>query len=263
MPSLYVIGDIHGQKAQLDRALGLIEADGGPDARIIFVGDYTDRGPDSRGVLDTLIEGHRAGRNWTLIRGNHDRMFTRFVIRGEVFDPKIKSMKTWLHFRLGGNTTLASYFDLEQFCADNGHTVDALDAIGHDLTLDPLHKALQAAAQDAVPRAHMDFLTGLPLTHTEDGFFFVHAGINPKLPLRLQDEEDLIWIRDGWLDHRGPLPMMVVHGHTARDFPEHAGNRINADGGAAYGNDLVPVVLDGDRVFTLGDQGRTPLTPAG
>jgi len=62
---IYAIGDIHGQKDMLDQALALIEADGGQDAKIVFLGDYTDRGPDSKGVIETLIEGRNAGRNWT------------------------------------------------------------------------------------------------------------------------------------------------------------------------------------------------------
>ena len=61
---IYAIGDIHGQKAMLDHALDLIETDGGPGAHIVFIGDYTDRGPDSRAVIETLIAGKDAGRNW-------------------------------------------------------------------------------------------------------------------------------------------------------------------------------------------------------
>ena len=72
---LYAIGDIHGQLEQLHRVLTLIEADGGPDAKVIFLGDYTDRGPDSAGVIDLLIKARDAGRNWHFIKGNHDRMF--------------------------------------------------------------------------------------------------------------------------------------------------------------------------------------------
>ena len=76
---LYAIGDIHGQLAELHRVLALIEADGGPDARIVFLGDYTDRGPDSRSVLDLLIEALHAGRPWHFLKGNHDRMFCWFM----------------------------------------------------------------------------------------------------------------------------------------------------------------------------------------
>lgn len=77
--TLYAIGDIHGQLDMLHNALDLIETDGGRDAQIVFMGDYTDRGPDSRGVIDLLIEGRDAERNWTFLMGNHDRMFEGFL----------------------------------------------------------------------------------------------------------------------------------------------------------------------------------------
>ena len=72
---IYAVGDIHGQMGELTRILSLIEADGGPDASVVFVGDYIDRGADSCAVLDTLIAGRDAGRDWTFLLGNHDRMF--------------------------------------------------------------------------------------------------------------------------------------------------------------------------------------------
>jgi len=106
---IYAIGDIHGQKAMLDHALALVDADGGADAKIIFMGDYTDRGPDSRAVIDTLIAGRDAGRNWTFLKGNHDRMFHDFVTQGAEHDPKVKSNISWVNPRLGGQATLASY----------------------------------------------------------------------------------------------------------------------------------------------------------
>ena len=62
---IYAIGDIHGQKTMLDQALNLITSDGGDDAHIVFIGDYTDRGPNSKSVIDTLIAGKKSGKNWT------------------------------------------------------------------------------------------------------------------------------------------------------------------------------------------------------
>ncbi|MBL4813166.1 MAG: metallophosphoesterase, partial [Rhodobacteraceae bacterium] len=106
---IYAIGDIHGQKTMLDHALALIHADGGQDARIVFLGDYTDRGPDSRLVVEALMEGFEQGRNWVAVRGNHDRMFSRYVRYNNEHDPRISSGKGWLHPALGGQTTLASY----------------------------------------------------------------------------------------------------------------------------------------------------------
>ena len=89
MNALYAIGDIHGQLAQLVEAIDWIEKDGGPAAPIVFLGDYIDRGPDSRGVLDLLIQGRDAGRNWTFLKGNHDRMFEWFLQTPSRADPHL------------------------------------------------------------------------------------------------------------------------------------------------------------------------------
>jgi len=256
MRTLYAIGDIHGQLGALDHALSLIAQDGGANASIIFLGDYVDRGADSRAVIDLLIDGF-ATRNWRGVRGNHDRMFTRFVRDAVTMDPRIKSNLTWLHPRLGGTTTLASYFDVPDH--------PALEDFGRDPSLKGPTEALAKQARAIIPDDHLAFLDGLPLMIEEPGLIFVHAGINPRLPLGLQDEDDLIWIRDGWLDYTGPLRTLVVHGHTALDRPQHHGNRVNLDGGAGYGRPLVPVAIETDgtvhRFFTLSASGRSPLNP--
>lgn len=246
---IYAIGDIHGQIGQLHRALALIENEGGREARIVFVGDYTDRGADSRAVVETLMQGAAEGRNWVILRGNHDRMFTRFVRGGVIDDPAIASGKGWLHYHLGGVATLRSY----------GLAVPEADEIR-----DPAQVAdLAAAARDAVPEAHLTFLESRPLMHQEGELLFVHAGLRPGVPLTEQDEEDLIWIRKGWLEDTRDHGAMVVHGHTALDHPQHHGNRINIDGGAGYGRALVPVLFDGVEAHTLTERGRHRLRPNG
>jgi len=258
---LYVLGDIHGQTAALDRAMALIAADGGADRPLIFLGDYVDRGPDSRGVLDRLISGRDAGRPWRFLLGNHDRMFLRFVTEARTHDPKILSGKGWLHPALGGNATLASYLPEDAFAHPEGGGMETLARSGLDPLPDPHRDALVAAACEAVPQRHLDFVAGLS-TMIEDGpHLFVHAGIRPGVPLTDQVEDDLIWIRDGFLDHDGDFGALVVHGHTALDRPTHFGNRIDLDGGAGYGRPLVPALFDGTDWFTLHDDGRHPLRP--
>jgi len=96
MTALYAIGDIHGQLAGLTQAIEWIEKDGGPEAPIVFLGDYIDRGPDSRGVLDFLIQGRDAGRNWTFLKGNHDRMFEWFL-------QTPSRVTVWISARAGGS----------------------------------------------------------------------------------------------------------------------------------------------------------------
>ncbi|GGL80444.1 metallophosphoesterase family protein [Wenxinia marina] len=262
--TLYAVGDIHGQLGQLELALARIEADGGPDARVVFVGDYTDRGPDSRGVLDLLVEGLTAGRNWVAIKGNHDRMFQRFLEMGEVHDDRIASGKGWLHRALGGQRTLASYADPEaaSFAHPANGGIETL--LSYDVEIDGGDRLerVAEAARAAVPDAHLRFLQERPLMHREGELLFVHAGVRPGVALDAQDEDDLLWIRDPFLmderDH-GPL---IVHGHTALDAPEAYPNRVNIDGGAGYGRELVPVAFEGREAFALTAAERERLRPA-
>ncbi|MCA0870613.1 metallophosphoesterase [Seohaeicola saemankumensis] len=238
---LYAVGDIHGQSAMLDHALDLIAADGGADAPIVFLGDYTDRGPDSAGVLDRLIAGQAQGRPWTTLKGNHDRMFEWFMEDTPRHDPHMLVGYHWFHDRIGGIETLASY------------GVPVPDRI----RLEDLH----AQAKTEVPQAHVDFLRGLDLYHLTDDLLFVHAGIRPGIALAEQSEKDMVWIRDAFLTNPDPHPWLVVHGHTALDHPQHFGNRIDLDGGAGYGRPIVPAVFQGRDCWLLTDRGRVPLRP--
>lgn len=256
---LYCIGDIHGFTGQLDRALALITDDGGTDAPIVFLGDYVDRGPDAKGTIQKLIDGQSAGRPWTCLIGNHDLMFWRFVTNGITQDAHIKSGKGWLHHRLGGNTTLASYIDAAPL--SDAAAIDTFATDGLDPTSDDACDRLWDAARAAVPQSHLDWIATQPrLLETHD-HVFVHAGIRVGVPLADQTEDDLTWIREGWIDNMQAHDRMVVHGHTALDFPQHHGNRINLDGGAGYGRPLVPAVLEDGLWFTLDETGRTPLGP--
>ena len=236
---LYAIGDIHGQLAELHRVLDLIEADGGPDAHVVFLGDYTDRGPDSRGVLDLLIEGQAQGRNWTFLKGNHDRMFSWFMEDYPRHDAYLPTEFNWLHPRLGGDTTLASY--------------------GCKFTQRTRQLKIHKMARAAVPEAHVTFLRGLQLSFETDDLFIAHAGIRPGVALAQQDEEDLLWIRQEF--HLDPRmhPKLIVHGHTPVDRATHYGNRINLDSGAGYGKPLTAAVFEGSECWTLCHEGRRAL----
>ena len=241
MHPIYAIGDIHGQKAELDRVLDLIDRDGGPDAHIVFLGDYTDRGPDSRAVLDTLIAGRDAGQHWTFLKGNHDRMFEWFMADPLRHDPYMMVELYWLHERLGGDTTLASY---------------GVDAGGHRR-----EKDVQADALDAVPENHIEFLKSLHLTYSAGDLMFVHAGIRPGVPLAKQTEEDMLWIRQEFHNSRITHPKLIVHGHTPVKAATHYGNRVNLDTAAGYGEPLTSAVFENGQVWVLTDRGRVPLTP--
>lgn len=238
---IYAIGDLHGQTAEMDRALALIEQDGGPDAQIVFLGDYVDRGPDSRGVLDRLIVGRDAGRNWVTLLGNHDRMFAWFLEDVPRHDPHLLVGYHWLHDRLGGTETLKSY------------GVEFEDRT----RLEDVHRAARAA----VPLAHRIFLRDLSLMHQTRDLAFVHAGIRPSVPLGEQAENDLVWIRQTFHSCETSHPKLIVHGHTVVDHPTHYGNRVNLDSGAGYGRETGVAVFEGRSCWLLTDKGRTQLRP--
>ena len=241
----YAIGDIHGHLDLLRRAHELIEQDrldnGDPDSPVVHIGDLVDRGPDSRGVVALLAEGQAERRNWITLKGNHDRMFQRFLENPAWHDPGLRSELTWLHPHLGGATTLASYG-----VANAG---ERPVAEGH------------AEAVGKVPAAHRLFLAGLPTSFVRGECVFVHAGIRPGVDLRDQTEDDLVWIRKGFLDDPRDFGPLVVHGHTAIDAPTHYGNRLNIDSSAAYGGPLSAVVIEGRNAWLLTPDGREPIRP--
>ncbi len=242
---LYAIGDIHGQREMLRAAHSRIEADraacGDADAPLIHLGDHTDRGPDSRGVIDDLLAGMGAGRPWRSIRGNHDQLFLDFLSVPDADDPRFGKADWWLQPNLGGDTTLGSY--------------------GVEVTADYDFFQLQAQARAAVPEAHVRFLDTLPLTYETPDLFCVHAGVRPGVPFDRQKKEDLIWIREDFLWDERDHGKLVVHGHTPADVPENHGNRVDLDTGAGYGRPLTAAVFEGRNVWVLTDDGRVPLPP--
>ncbi|TJZ93288.1 serine/threonine protein phosphatase [Paracoccus gahaiensis] len=235
---LYAIGDIHGQLDLLKAAHERIFDDGGRDAVIAHVGDLIDRGPDSRGVVEHLLRGQRAGRPWIVTRGNHDRFLPAFLRTPDWIDPGLSSGQHWVdHPGLGAGATLRSY------------GVDP----------DQPRAAVLKAARRAVPADHAQFLAALPLWYLHPLALVVHAGIRPGIDLQHQAEDDLVWIREGFLDCPADFGVLVVHGHTALDRPTRHANRLNLDGGAAYGRPLSAAVIEPGAVHLLTDHGRHPL----
>ena len=238
---LYVVGDIHGQIGALEAALAFIAADGGQDAPIVFLGDYLDRGPDARGVVDRLMQAQAQGRNWITLKGNHDRYLVRFMADPASPDPASALGLHWFNERIGGRKTLASY----------GVDVDEAR------NLEDIH----SDALEAVPEAHRAWIDALPTRHDRPEMFLAHAGIVPGVPLDQQTEDTLLWIREPFLSYPDPHPKLIVHGHTVLEFPRHYGNRINLDGGAGYGRPIFPAVFEGTNCWLLTDAGRRPLRP--
>jgi serine/threonine protein phosphatase 1 len=236
---IYAIGDIHGQRTMLEDALDLIERDGGAGARVVFLGDYVDRGPDSRGVLDLLSQGLTEGRNWTCLKGNHDRLMEYYLDTPPRHDPYLLVGFDWMHERIGGRETAASYGVTEI----NGRRM-------FDLA-DELRKA--------VPDTHMRFLLDLRLSCHSGNLFFAHAGIRPGVALDAQSETDLLWIRQEFHDDPRDHGALIVHGHTPIETPHHYGNRVNLDSGAGYGRPITSAVFEDGKVWRLTNQGRVAL----
>ncbi len=234
---IYAIGDIHGHLELLRQAHALIEADGG--GTVVHIGDLVDRGPDACGVIDYLMTGQAEGRPWVVIRGNHDRMFADFLRDPFTIDPGLSSRQLWLeHPGLGAAATLNSY--------------------GVRVGLRPVAE-VHTEALAAVPPAHATWLRGLPLWYRHPLALFVHAGIRPGIAIEDQTEDDLVWIRKGFLEDRRDHGVPVVHGHTAIKRATHYGNRLNIDSSAAYGGPLSAVVLTAEGAHLLTDQGRAPI----
>lgn len=239
----YAIGDIHGHLDKLVAAHALIEADraaqGWSDAVTVHIGDLCDRGPDTKGVLDYLIAGHAGGENWVTLKGNHDRLMEWWLEDFPRHDPFLLVGYHWLHPRIGGLETLESY---GVYLEDRTRTVTA-------------HKA----ARRAIPEAHRDFISSLPLCYRLEDLFFCHAGVRPGVALEKQDEMDLLWIREEFHESEADHGAFVIHGHTPVGDVEQHGNRLNIDTGAAYGKALSTVAIEGRNVWLLTNEGRVPV----
>ena len=213
----FVIGDVHGcaktLKTLIEKRLELKKPD-----KLFLLGDYVDRGPDSKGVLDYLMQLQEAGFQVHCLKGNHEDMMLRFLAG--------PADENWLFN--GGDATLVSY----------GVSLTAAGFGPHWL------EDLRLRLVETIPDEHRRFLETLDSSYTVGDYLFVHAGIRPGVPLDAQRPVDLIWIRDRFLDSREDFGKCVVHGHTISNQPEVRANRIGIDTGAFYTNRLTCLVLE-------------------
>ncbi|MBB3146906.1 serine/threonine protein phosphatase 1 [Phyllobacterium trifolii] len=217
----YTIGDVHGRADLLKAMLTAIDVDAEQNdwtPRIIFLGDIIDHGPNSRSAMDLVCRTLKNTPDSRLILGNHDNFLLEFMT-GETMDAA--RFGRWLD-RVGGYETFLSY-GLEGF-----RSLDDIAAYFREEYADHL-EVLQNADRMIVDRK----------------FAFVHAGIDPDLPLDQQSERDLMWIRDKFLDFDGPLPHLFVHGHTpSPDYvPVVKSNRIGIDTWAFRSNILTSLAV--------------------
>jgi len=211
---LYAIGDIHGSLESLERLLDKINLDLTVD-RLLFVGDYIDRGPRSKGVVDYIIRLKDQAPPGQIIclKGNHEAMFLDFLAGGQgdmfLFN--------------GGLATLEDYW--------------GDDWVGQDresLTLPP---------------DHAQFFQDLELYYEMPDYIFVHGGLKPGVPLDEQVEDDLLWIRGEFITSEADFGRRVIFGHTPFKKPLLMPNKIGIDTGAVYGNFLTALKLPGEEFF--------------
>ena len=225
---IYAVGDIHGCADLLSAVFARIDDDlkARPTAEPVQVllGDYIDRGSNSRQVIEMLIARQRQHRLIPL-KGNHEECASQFL-----HDPS--ALSRWKN--IGGLNTVRSY----------GVTPTRSD--------DPRSQhEVAAALTKSMPESHRRFLQGLPLSFTCGDFFFAHAGVRPGVALQEQSQQDLLWIREDFLLHEEDFGKIVVHGHTPAREPEIRANRINIDTGAYATGRLTCLVLEDDQMSFL------------
>ena len=207
MSHLIAIGDIHGRLRKLRDLLDRIGPT--PEDRLVFLGDYVDRGPESHGVLEFLLEFREQWPETVFLMGNHED-FIVSLLHG---NRDAAARDSWKQ-QDGGEATLRSY-----------------------------------RLMDAYLKDHREFYEGLQDTFEADGYFFCHAGIVPGIPLNRQNRSALLGIREPFLSSRADHGRIVVHGHTVTPQPVILPNRIGIDTGAAYDGPLTAIELPANRII--------------
>jgi serine/threonine protein phosphatase 1 len=225
---IYAVGDVHGRADLLSDLFMRVDDDlrarPSPDSVEVLLGDYIDRGPNSRQVIDLLI-ARRRRHDVLFLKGNHEDCALQFLS-----DPTMLSK--WQN--VGGLNTLLSY-GVMPTCRDDPKS----------------QRKVSIALRQAMPDSHRRFIEGLALSFSCGDFFFVHAGARPGIPLQRQSQQDLLWIRDDFLLHEEDFGMVVVHGHTPIYKPDIRSNRINIDTGAYATGRLTCLVLERDGISFL------------
>lgn len=219
---IYAVGDVHGYADLLKTMHARIDEDldnrPPADWRIVHVGDYVDRGPDSKGTIDFLLARMAADDRIIALRGNHDQAMLDFLQAPDPFG---------MFATNGGEATARSY------------------GVPIDFEEPGFEQAARLFAA-AVPAMHIRFLAERPYSVAFGDYFFCHAGIEPGVPLAEQQPRMLMWIRDYFLNWEGLHPKLIVHGHTPQPDVDIRANRINLDTGIYIREQLSAVVLEGD-----------------
>jgi len=205
MSRTIIIGDIHGCLESLNNLLQKLFPLINETDLLIFLGDYVDRGPDTKGVIDLLIKLKKKHPRVITLKGNHDFLFLHYL----------ETRESELFFQVGGLETLQSY------------TIDRRSSV-------PLNK---------IPAAHLHFLRDLPLIFEDQNGIYVHAGIQPHRHLTLQSPKWCLWARESFLKTTFELEKPIIFGHTVFQEPYVTKDKIGIDTGAVYGGLLTALIL--------------------
>jgi serine/threonine protein phosphatase 1 len=222
---IYAVGDIHGCVDLLRKLQAMILNDAaaydGERKVVIYLGDYIDRGVDSRAVIDRLIDEPLSGFESIFLKGNHEETLLRFLD-----DPQIAS--SWMAY--GGDAALYSYGIRPPDCTKPDELLIA-----------------QRSFAEALPVSHLRFLQAARVLHIEGDYAFVHAGLRENVAIEHQSVDDMLWIRDEFLQSRADFGKIVVHGHSIAESPVVQCNKIGIDTGAFATGRLTCLVLEGDQ----------------
>lgn len=212
---IFVVGDIHGCLDKLQDLMKRIDPAPGRD-QLVFLGDYIDRGDNSRGVVDYLLRVREKYPETVFLVGNHEKMFLDFL----------GGIEQALFIHNGGGSTIRSYMG----SMENPKMI--------------MHRGLDTVVLDQmVPPGHRAFLGGLlPYYETAD-YIMVHAGLKNGVRLEEQTVDDLVWIREEFIYSEQDFGRRVIFGHTPFVRPLVLPNKIGIDTGAVYGNTLTCLIL--------------------
>ena len=232
---VFAVGDIHGCRDLLQNMhKKILESSQNVEGKklLIYLGDYIDRGPDIKETIQTLIDFQPENFKQVFLLGNHEQMLLEFI-SGSKNSPYI-----WLGN--GGLETFKSYgIDLSKYIDDTKME------LYHD-------KKIRKQLLESIPPSHKDFFNQLQLSYEWDNYFFVHAGINPDLPLDKQEKETMLWTREkSFFNPKMTCSKIIVHGHTPVEKIEKYPFRINLDTGSFYSGKLSCLKIENGKLSFL------------
>jgi serine/threonine protein phosphatase 1 len=212
MKKIFAIGDVHGCLEKLKELMDKLVIDNEKDT-LVFIGDYIDRGKSGKKVVDYVLHLKSKYKNVICLLGNHEQMFVQYL----------DGLDEGLYLGNGGISNLNSY---EIFLSDNIEE-----------------------RKKKVPSDHLKFFKSLLPYYETDGYIFAHAGIRPGLPLKDQTLEDLLWIRNEFIESKKDFDKLVIFGHTPLISPLIEKNKIGIDTGVVYGGKLTCVELPKLKIY--------------